>query len=248
MASSQKGLNMIGLCDIHVHAIPSVDDGPGSLEIAIGILRDSYQGGVRHMILTPHFRLGMFETSDGKIKENYEALKKEATSLFPDLELRLGCEFHANMEMAELLTEHPRFFLAGSNYLLLEFSGQDNESYIRSRVQEAQSVGARVIIAHPERYLAFRKRPDFADEIRRMGALLQVNADAVLGKDGFGIKRFTTNLMKKGLVDFIASDAHDLKTRSTHLPECADAVANKYGADIAEKIFIRNPEEILKDH
>ena len=234
---------MTGMIDIHCHIVPGVDDGSASIEESLEMLKKSWQDGVRQMILTPHFRLGMFETRGTKIHEQYERLRAEASRVLPELKLHLGCEFHATMEQEELL-QSPRFFLAGTRNLLLEFSGGDTENFIRDRIRSAQMLGAKVIIAHVERCRAMNLK--FITEIRHLGAMIQVNADAVLGLDGRPVKRFCRKLLKEDHVDFIASDAHNLTDRASHLGECAEYVAKKYGAETAEKIFITNPSRILK--
>ena len=65
-------------------------------------------------------------------------------------------------------------------------------------------------------------------ELRTLGAKIQVNADAVLGYEGHKIKKFCATLMKNDLVDFIASDAHNLSTRKMNLGKCASHVEKKW--------------------
>ena len=251
---------MLGITDIHSHIIPGVDDGAESLEISMEILRESYASGVRQIILTPHFRLGMFETSGQIIRKQFENLNEAAKEVIPALRLYPGCEFHASMDQEGFLSD-PRFFLAGSRYLLLEFSGGDTENFIRDRIRAAQMSGAKVIIAHAERISAVRETAgngnlslpsffsagnlDFVQELRRSGAMIQLNADAVLGMDGQRIKKLCHRLIRTGLADFIASDVHNLSDRRSHLGECADLVSRKYGEAAAKRIFIDNPGKIL---
>ena len=73
-----------------------------------------------------------------------------------------------------------------------------------------------------------------------------MNADAVLGYEGHKIKKFCATLMKNDLVDFIASDAHNLSTRKMNLGKCASHVEKKMGQDYVEKIFVENPRRIWK--
>ena len=225
--------------------------------MSLAMLKTSYENGVRNIILTPHFRLGMFETHGDRIRAQYEKLHDAAAEALPDLSLYLGCEFHATMEQENLLS-NPRFFMAGSRNLLLEFSGGDTETFIRDRVRSAQMLGAKPIIAHVERIRAITESQekrglfgrsgepnlDFIRELRKLGARIQVNADAVLGFDGRAAKNFTKTLLKEDLVDFIGSDAHNLTDRPTNLGACADFVAKKYSSDTAERIFIHNPSRL----
>ena len=249
------------ITDIHSHIIPEVDDGSKSLEMSMDILRMSYESGVRRIILTPHFRLGMFETSGEVIRKQYETLRAAADKEFPELKLFLGCEFHASMEQEELL-KNPRFFLAGSRYLLLEFSGGDTESFIRDRVRAAQMMGAKVIIAHVERIRAINEQSGkkafglsglfsagnigFVEDLKRSGVLIQLNADAVLGYDGRAVKKLCQKLIQEDLVDFIASDVHDIDERPTRVGECAEYIRSRFGDERAKRLFTDNPNRILK--
>src|SRR5699024_535127 len=107
-----------GLFDIHCHIIPSVDDGADTREEAVRMLRMEYRQGVRKIIATPHFRRRMFETPLEQIKEQFEILKEDAAGVAGDLELYLGCEFHTNMEMVEMLRTGQIMTMAGSRYVL----------------------------------------------------------------------------------------------------------------------------------
>ena len=50
---------MKGLYDIHCHILPGVDDGARNMEESLWMLSKEYKEGVRHVILTPHFRYGV---------------------------------------------------------------------------------------------------------------------------------------------------------------------------------------------
>ena len=233
--------------DMHCHIVPGVDDGADTLETSIQILRKEYEDGIRNIILTPHRRIRMFEPEEAVVQEHFLALKREVAEDLPELTLYLGREYHAHLDMIQELARHPEYRMAESDYLLLEFSSQHSMAYIRDRVQEALMRGYEVIIAHCERYGPVRNSLDFADDLRRMGARLQVNADSVTGREGGGVKRFCARLLKYQMVDFIGSDAHNTTDRRTNLGECIRLVTKKYGEEYAKKIFCENPERIVTD-
>ena len=171
-----------GLIDIHCHIIPGVDDGAESLEDAVRMLRMEYAQGVRKIIATPHYRKQYFETPAEIIKRQFGLLKRTAAAAEIDIELYLGCEFHVNMDMMEILKERETSTLAGSRYVLSEFSGNSEPSFIRERIYSLLSGGYRPVVAHVERYRAARDNISLIEEIKEMGALIQVNADNILGK------------------------------------------------------------------
>ncbi len=233
--------------DIHCHIIPEVDDGAGSMEEALALLEEEVRQGVGGIILTPHYRKRMFETPESKIYSHYKMLLLEASERFPELELKLGCEFHAHMDMEEELQHRKYISMAGSDYILLEFSGRHTKSFIKERVSAALMQGFTPILAHVERYPAITENIHLVEQLKSIGVRIQVNADSILGLDGFRIKSFCKKLLKNNLVDFIGSDAHNMQGRETHIGECADYVAKKFGADTARKIFVTNPRMILEN-
>ena len=234
-----------GLIDIHCHIIPGVDDGAESLEDAVRMLRMEYAQGVRKIIATPHYRKLYFETPAEIIKRQFGLLKRAAAAAEIDIELYLGCEFHVNMDMVEILKERETSTLAGSRYVLSEFSGNSELSFIRERIYSLLSGGYRPVVAHVERYRAARDDISLIEEIKEMGALIQVNADNILGKEGFGTGRFCRKLLKEGLADFVASDCHGSERRITRLGEAFDYVRRKYGSFCAGRLFIENPQRII---
>ena len=90
---------MGGYFDMHCHIIPKVDDGSELLEESLALLDTEVRAGVTDIILTPHFRLEMFEADRDYVEAQYELLKSAAAEIFPDLHLYLGCEYHSNHDM-----------------------------------------------------------------------------------------------------------------------------------------------------
>lgn len=234
------------LTDIHCHILPGVDDGASNGRIAITMLNQLYKEGVRRIILTPHYRVGMFEPSVADIQHRYMLLKKYAAGIGRDgIEVYLGCEYHRDDEMITNLKSGKRPTLAGSRYVLVEFSSMDNYARIRGSVYELVSAGFVPVIAHVERYPVMVKNLENVKNLIDLGAMIQVNADSVLGIHDWRMKRICKKLMKREEIHFIASDAHDLKERPSRLRKCADYVERKWGREKAEEIFVRNPSRIL---
>lgn len=237
---------MNNIVDIHCHLIPGVDDGVKTYEMALGIIQKEYDEGVRSIILTPHFRRKMFEPDRELVYENYKKLKAEVKRLIPDMKLYLGCEFHASMGMVDRLNQNPQLCMAGTDYVLVEFSEADEVEYIRERIRAVQMAGYKPIIAHAERYPKLMKRFDQLEEFVDMGICIQVNADSILGRDGWKTKRLCKKMMKENLIHFVGSDAHNLTDRTSNLGECAEFVRKKEGEDYAQELFVRNPMRIIK--
>ncbi len=241
----QRPAHPPGLVDIHCHILPGVDDGAPDMKTAMTMLRWEYEDGVRAIILTPHFRLHMFENEEAEIRAAYERLSKAAEKHFPDLELYLGCELHAHSDMVAAIKGREQFRLTGSSYVLVEFSPSDSAKYIRNNLYRLRSNGFEPIAAHVERYRSVAGDLDFAGSLVDMGVKLQVNADSVLGRSGLRARRFCRELMEHDMLHFIGSDAHDLRARPPRLGECAEWLEKRMGTAYAETVMIDNPREII---
>lgn len=243
---------MSPLCDMHCHILPGVDDGAKTMDEALDLLEEEYRQGVRAIILTPHFRKEMFETPRSVCLERLQALslsakerQKKSPGMFEGLHVYLGTEFHVNQDMTETLKTDPAYRMNGTDYVLTEFSSYHTESEVRTTVNNLLIEGWIPIIAHIERYPACRKM-QVVEDLRSMGALIQVNADAILGREGFGNRHFTGKLLAQGLVDLIGSDAHNMKSRAPHMSECATYIEKKFGLSAARKLMWSNPLSIAE--
>ena len=83
------------------------------------------------------------------------------------------------------------------------------------------------------------------EQIIEGGAYIQVNASSVEGRLGGGVKRQIIKMMKKGLVHFVATDAHSNRSRAPQLEECIRYIEKKLGSDYVKQIFIDNPEKMV---
>ena len=232
------------MIDIHCHMLPKVDDGPDSAEESIRILEEMRRQGVRHAIVTPHYRVDMFEPSMKRVLYSYRYMRDVAHEM--GITLRLGCEFYRNERILEYLDNKKRPTMAGSDYVLVEFSTNDRFATIRNYVYELVIHGYKPIVAHTERYLNCQTL-ESVQELRELGAFIQINAGSVLGEDGWKLKKLCLELMKNDVVDFIASDTHNTGSRKLNLKKCASYVSKKMGRAYAKKIFYDNPLNILKN-
>ncbi len=236
---------MDNMYDIHCHALQGVDDGATSVQEALDILGMEYKDGVKTVILTPHFRRMIFETPRERVKEQFEILKEAAKKTYPEMQLYLGCEFHSNMDMIDFLQKDESYLMAGTKFVLVEFSGRDSIDYISDRIYQLVANGYEPIIAHVERYSVFWNKLESVEHMVRMGARMQINAESVIGRSGRHEKKFCHNLIGRNLLSYIGSDAHDIAERRPLIGECSRYVIKKWGQDYAEQIFVRNPAEIL---
>ena len=235
---------MRDLYDIHCHILPGVDDGAKNMDIALALIEKEIEAGVETIILTPHFRKEMFEPDMEDIWNAYDELLYETR--YKNIRLYLGCEFHANMEMVETLDNDLRPTLADSRYVLTEFAHNSTRAFMKERADALLMSGYRPIIAHIARYRATRKDFDLIEDLIEMGCEVQVNADAIIGRDGLGAQRFCKKLMQEDMLHYVGSDTHNLRGRAPHLGECCEYLKKHMGRLYTSRIMRDNPSKIVE--
>ncbi len=199
------------MIDIHTHVIPYVDDGSPDLETSIAMIKHEISIGVDTIICTPHHIYTRYEASVEVIKERFNFLKEEVEKLNLPIKLLLGqeiCYSHredaiAMLKAGQLLT------LNNTNRVLLEFSFAREPEDITDIIYNFHINGYQVIIAHVERYEWITL--DKVIAMKNEGALIQINSNSYLGMTTWSEKRFVKKLLKKDLVDFVASDTHSFR-------------------------------------
>lgn len=209
--------------DIHAHIIPGVDDGSQSVEESVKMLEQAYNENIRVIIATPHFGIRNPEYNDNTAVKRLNELKKIANRKFPGLKLFMGNELYYSAGTLESLKKKWAHTLGGTNYVLVEFSTDDEYDKIARAVEELRWNGYWPIIAHAERYQCLVEDMDLVQQLVENGAYVQINARTFIRtkKKREKKKRFfleqnrewSMELLKRGLVHFIASDCHSTGTR-----------------------------------
>jgi len=233
--------------DIHNHILPGVDDGSKDMDMSIRMLKIAASDGITDIILTPHNKPDRRNVYASEMVPMIEELKKRCQKEGIDIRLHRGNEILYRKDVVERLEIGKAATMADSGYVLLEFSPKDTWDYIKQGTYELLSGGYMPIIAHVERYEQAVSDIDRIRELCDMGAYIQINASSLLGEVGRPLKKVTKELMKQGLVAFIASDAHEDKKRTPELKAAIKYVNKKFGELTATRIFKINPMKVLED-
>ena len=197
--------------DIHTHIIPGVDDGSPNLETSINMIKHEIEIGVDSIICTPHHIYHRYEKTVEEIKKQFELLKSEVEKQNLPVKLYLGqeiCYTHRE-DQIKMLKEGKLLTLNNTNRILLEFSFTREPEDVLDVIYNFSVNGYEVIIAHVERYEWMTL--DKVKDLRKEGALIQINSNSYLGLTTWKEKRFTKKLLKLGLVDYVASDTHSFR-------------------------------------
>ena len=227
------------MIDIHSHTLPFVDDGSNSLESSITMIQNAQKIGVTDIICTPHFR-DPYILDFNEIKKNFDIFNKEVKKRNIPVNLYLGREVFCEANIKELL-DSGDFSMNGTKFVLIEFSTYDHLEF-GDVAYELVLKGYKPIFAHVERYVNFDIED--AEDVKEVGGYIQINADSLFGDKRRDCKKLVKQMLKRKLVDFVASDIHD--DRKNQLYKTYKYVSKRYKKDYVEKIFSLNAKEILE--
>jgi protein-tyrosine phosphatase len=231
------------LVDIHSHVLYGLDDGPATLEDSVAMVRMAVQYGTTDLVVTPHANHEFCFDPDRiaqRIAEVTDACDQA-------LRIYAGCDFHLSYGNIEGAIANPsKYSINRKQYLLVEFSDLlifHNTQDIFVRLGEA---GLIPVITHPERNALLRKRIDDIAGWVYGGACVQVTAQSLIGKFGKKASDFCRELLDRGLVHFVASDAHDCEYRPPRMDQARDWLVKNYGEKTAEVLCLTNPRAAVQ--
>lgn len=230
----------MGFVDIHSHVLPNMDDGARDFGQALKMLRMAWEEGISHIIATPHYKQGRYPARRQIVLEQMEQLQEAAMESGIPVQIHPGTEIFYHSELDERLEQGKLWTLNGTDYLLVEFLPLEEYSSIRNAADDLLGLGYRPVLAHVERYGCLLKDAEKVRELKAMGCRIQVNAGSIAGDFGYLTGRFTRELVKKELVDYLGTDAHDLKRRRPSMKKCAAYLYKKCSQEYANALLFEN--------
>lgn len=234
------------MIDIHHHCLPGVDDGPRDWPESIDLCRIAAEEGIETIVATPHVLRGRWKTTT---QANLEAKLDELRARIGDTpRLLAGSEYFFAHDINEALAPGGAVIpLAGSRYVLVELASHAVPPLLEQPLYRAQLDGWSIILAHPERNIVLRTKPDVLVSLLRLGVKMQVTAGSITGAFGPEAERAAIDWLRRGYVHFIATDAHSVAKRPPRIREARARVAELCGERTAQALFVDNPRCVITD-
>ena len=235
-----------GLIDIHQHLIYGIDDGPKTWEETELMLAEAEIQGIESIIATPHVFPGRAHFDYDSYLDKVNAINEYAWQKGWRIQVYPGAEIYYTPKTLTKLDAYGIPTLAMSRYVLVEFAPEVKAEELFRALRELANSGYRPILAHIERYLCLQEKPEVITEIRDLGVKIQMNAKTVIHSKGLlSSKRFVRKLLKDGIVDFVATDSHNMSTRPICLRAAYDFLEKNYGEEKADSLTWRNQISIF---
>ena len=231
------------MVDIHSHIINEIDDGSKSIDMTINMLKKSEQSGTTDIIATPHFMRGRFEVEYNEVVKKVEGLREIAKENNININIYAGQEVYYSKNILEYYNDKIIGTINNTKYMLIELPMLEfNIDEVINIIYELQIRGITPIIAHPERYKLFIKKPSMINSLIKEGMLFQLNAGSITGNFGKDVKKTATKYLENNIYSFIGSDAHRDIGRDTDIKEALGILEINQ-----RRSFINNGKLMLKN-
>ena len=234
--------------DIHSHIIPGVDDGSKDLETSLALLRMAADNGTTHIIATPHVIDVSTTLTWDIIRRKVEELQQEADKQNIPITIYPGAETELNFDLIELMQkDRSAFCLAGSRYCLMEMPSLMLPPHLDDMIYELQLMDIVPVLAHPERQKQLMENPQRLLDLLHNGCVAQSNGGSLTGVFGQKAHDNVHRLLRRDMIAFMGSDAHNLRHRNTDLKGAREKIVEHYNEQRATELFETRPMCILEN-
>ncbi len=198
------------VADMHSHLIPGIDDGVGTLEDSIDLIRKLNGLGYSKLITTPHIQQEFFRNTPTIIKAGLQDVRKAIQDENIPVTLEAAAEYLVDDGFQEKIDEGD-LLTFGDKYILIELSYFNPHPNIKGIIFNLQVDGYKVILAHPERYSYWFNDWKKFEELKDRGVFFQVNAISLGGYYPDPVNKIAAKFIDEGMIEFIGTDLHNTR-------------------------------------
>lgn len=208
--------------------------------------RASLEEGIDTIVVTPHVLRGRWRSlTVAELTAQLDELRKRVGS---SPRLLLGSEYFFAHDVNEVLAAGTAIApLAGSRYVLIELAANAVPPLFEQPLYRMQLDGWVPVLAHPERNRVYQSRPDLLASLIELGTKTQITAGSLLGEFGSEAKHAAELFLRRNLVHFLATDAHNMTKRPPRIRKATEALQALCGNEAAEALTVRNPRSVIEN-
>jgi protein-tyrosine phosphatase len=237
-------MKLSGLCDLHCHYVPAVDDGVRTTEDGQLLCQSLARLGYEKLIATPHIRRGMFDNDQAGLRRVYESFIAAVGGESGMPQTGLAAEHFFDEHFFELLESGHTLPYPGGHAALVEFPPERIPLKVEERFFRMSVRGVRPVLAHPERYAQVWQSIEPMERLADRGVLLLLDLMALTGKYGRRPQRAAEELLDADLYYAACSDSHrpdDVEQVERSLERLVELV----GRDETLVLLAEHPRNIL---
>lgn len=235
------------MIDIHSHILPGIDDGVKTEDEAVEFARMADADGIQTIVATPHCKEGFYFNDREVVLAEVDKLRRRFSAEGIKLRLEPGAEVHICPDLVERVRDgRAPTLLNNGKTLLLELSLRQYPIDLENLVFQLKLAGLEVVFAHPERIRYFQDDMSRYEAVIHQGATGQITTGSLLGLFGSEAEEFSEELMQKGLVQVIATDAHNCRGRKPVLSEALEVACDWVGEARAMAMVQSAPQALIE--
>jgi protein-tyrosine phosphatase len=235
------------LIDLHSHILPGIDDGSPDIATSLEMARMAVADGITVMACTPHIFPGVYENTGRGIAVARDDLAAALEAEGIPLQLVVGADAHIAPDLVAGLKNGRVPSLNGSRYFLFEPPHDVLPPRFEAFIFNLLAAGFVPILTHPERLTWVEQQLPMIARLSAGGVVMQITAASIAGTFGRRVRGLSMRLLDDGLVDIVATDAHNTDRRPPILSEARAIVAERLDEQEAERMFEINPRRILEN-
>jgi protein-tyrosine phosphatase len=213
------------------------------MDESVAMIHMAAADGTTDIVATPHAS-PTYAYDRRVVEELAGQLRAQAP---PSIRIHCGCDFHLSLEnIRDAISNPSKYVIEETTYLLVEFPEFINISMMDRALHDIVAAGLIPIITHPERNRVLQKEAGVLKKWADRDCLVQITAQSILGAFGRTAKRSAEAMLQRGVVNCVASDAHDTKHRPPILSEAYERVKKRHGKEMADLLFADNPSRVLE--
>ena len=230
------------MIDLHAHILPGYDDGVRSIEEARELARTAASEGVTAIAATPHVR-DDYPTTVEQMLRGVRLLREDFAREEIPVDILTGGELDLDRMLQLGPDDLARFTLAGTGrWLLVEMPYRGWPPFFERRLDALRRQGIETLLAHPERSTEVQLDPGRLGPLVEAGLRVQITAASVDGRLGHKPFECARELLSRGFVHVLATDAHAPTLRETGLRAAVEEIGD---AELARRLTVDNPHAII---
>jgi len=227
------------MIDLHCHILPDIDDGPKTFDQSVAMARMAAADGIAVIVATPHLNEKLYDPAE--IEQRVSRLNQLLQTERIPISIMAGADVSVVFKPDQVRG----FTINETDYILVEFPHTHLPKFAAEILAQFVASGFKPIITHPERNPSINAQPKLLLDLLAEHIYVQVTAGSLTGDFGLAPQQCAQHLLRAGVVDIIATDAHSATWRKPLLSPGARAAAEIVGQQAAQRMVFGTPMRII---
>lgn len=229
----------IPMIDLHCHILPDIDDGPKNFDESMAMVRLAAADGIAAIVATPHLNDRLYDPVEISRRVSW------LNHLLHTEDLPVSIMPGADVSVLFSPAQVQGFTINDTEYILVEFPHTHLPRNANEILAQFVASGYKPVITHPERNPSIMSNPQLLLDLMGENRYVQITAGSLTGEFGKAAQQCGQHLLRSGVVDVIATDAHSSTHRKPQLSGGVKAAAEIVGAEAAQRMVFGTPAKII---